>query len=72
MTAVLCGHLHKTASVSRKTYTTYWVSGTAKVRDTNGLRYNVFKVHRDRIEQESLPLDREVGKMTAASSSAIP
>jgi 3',5'-cyclic AMP phosphodiesterase CpdA len=56
VSAVLCGHLHKTGSASHKTYTTYWVSGTAKARDDKGLQYNVFKVYKDRIEQESRPL----------------
>jgi 3',5'-cyclic AMP phosphodiesterase CpdA len=62
VTAVLCGHLHKTGSATHRTYTTYWVSGTAKARDDEGLRYNVFTVHKDRIEQESLPLDKAISK----------
>ena len=66
--AVLCGHLHKTGEAPHKGYVTYWVSGTAKFRDENGLRYNVFRVYKDRIEQESLPLEKDVGRMAPTSS----
>jgi len=66
--AVLCGHLHRTGKALHKGYAAYWVSGTAKVRDEKGLRYNVFKVYKDRIEQESLPLEKEVGKITLLPS----
>jgi 3',5'-cyclic AMP phosphodiesterase CpdA len=52
--AVLCGHLHKTGKSVHDGYVIYWVSGTAKARDANGLRYNVFCVTAKGIEQESM------------------
>jgi predicted phosphodiesterase len=57
---VLAGHLHKTQVFKGKGYTTYVVSGTDRVRDDKGLGYRVFKVTRDRIEQEFVPLEKEV------------
>ncbi len=62
--AVFSGHLHKTGQSDHKGFTVYWVSGTAKVRDDNGLRYNVVKVYQDRVEVKHIPLDSEVGAAT--------
>jgi 3',5'-cyclic AMP phosphodiesterase CpdA len=72
VSAVLCGHTHTSGQAAHKGYTTYWTSGSAKVRDKNGLRYNVFKVYKDRIEQESVPLEKEVSKITLASPTTAP
>jgi len=56
---VLAGHLHATQESQGKGYTTYTVSGTDRARDDKGLGYRVFKVARDRIEQEFVPLEKE-------------
>jgi len=53
---VLCGHTHKTARKAHKGFTTYTVSGTAKVRDKKGLTYGVVKVGLDRVEHKALPV----------------
>ena len=60
VSGVLCGHLHTTGQADRPGYRVYWVSGTAKVRDANGLRYNLFRVQADRVEQESRLVEKEV------------
>jgi 3',5'-cyclic AMP phosphodiesterase CpdA len=72
VSAVLCGHTHTTGQAVHKGYTTYWTSGTAKVRDSSGLRYNVFRVYKDRIEQESVPLEKEVSKITLGAPASAP
>jgi predicted MPP superfamily phosphohydrolase len=66
--AVLCGHVHKTGQIPHQGYTTYFVSGTAKVRDGNGLRYRIFTVHPDRIEQQSVLLESPVEKVGPSRS----
>ncbi|MDD4888434.1 MAG: metallophosphoesterase, partial [Phycisphaerae bacterium] len=57
VTAVLAGHLHTTGQSNRGGYVTYWVSGSAKVRDKNGLRYNVFTVTAEGIKCEPVLVD---------------
>jgi len=63
---VLAGHLMKTEEVRGKGFTTYIVSGTARSRDEGGLGYRVFKVYKDRLEQEFVPLEKEVGEAKLA------
>lgn len=57
---VLCGHLHTTEELPGKGFVTYVSPGTAKFRDKHGLGYRVFKVFADRVEQEFVPLEKEV------------
>jgi len=64
--AVLCGHLHTTEESRGKGFVTYVTTGTAKFRDTQGLGYRVFKVAKDRIEQEFVPLEKVVEPAKAA------
>jgi 3',5'-cyclic AMP phosphodiesterase CpdA len=54
---VLAGHVHTTFRRQQGGYMLHVVSGTAKVRDKLGLRYSVFKVQADRVEQESVLLE---------------
>jgi len=61
VTVVLCGHLHKTQELARDGFTIYVSPGTAKFRDGNGLGYRIFRVGRDRVDQEFVPLEKEVG-----------
>jgi len=64
--AVLCGHRHVTAEFRGQGFEVFITPGTAKLknrdpeRDKLGLGYRVFKVSRDRIEQEFVPLSQEV------------
>jgi 3',5'-cyclic AMP phosphodiesterase CpdA len=60
--AVLCGHLHTTKEIPMKGFTVYVTPGTAKFRDGKGYAYRIFKVYKDRIEQELVPLEKEVRK----------
>jgi hypothetical protein len=62
--AALCGHEHTTSELPGKGYTVYVAPGTARFRDDKGLGYRVFKVFADRIEQEAVPLAKEVGRVT--------
>jgi predicted phosphodiesterase len=57
---VLAGHRHRTEEFPGKGFTTYVAPGTARFRDEGGLGYRVFKVYKDRIEQEFVPLEKEV------------
>jgi serine/threonine-protein phosphatase CPPED1 len=63
---VLCGHRHVTAELKGKGFDVYITPGTAKLKnrdpekDKLGLGYRVFKVFQDRIEQEFIPLSKEV------------
>ena len=70
--AVLCGHLHMTRELPGKGFTIYVSPGTAKFRDGKGLGYRVFKVFQDRIEQEMVPLDKEIGCVEATDPSPVP
>ena len=63
---VLAGHLHTTAEIAGKGYTIYVAPGTARFRDEGGLGYRVFKVYKDRIEQEFVPLEKEVAEVRLA------
>ena len=63
---VLAGHLHTTAEIAGKGYTIYVSPGTARFRDKGGLGYRVFKVYKDRIEQEFVPLEKEVAEAKLA------
>lgn len=57
---VLAGHRHRTEEFPGKGFTTYVAPGTARFRDEGGLGYRVFKVYKDRVEQEFVPLEKEV------------
>lgn len=70
--AVLCGHLHTTRELAGKGFTIYVSPGTAKFRDGKGLGYRIFKVFQDRVEQEMVPLDKEVGRVEATEPSPVP
>lgn len=59
---VLSGHLHMTREIRAKGFTIYVAPSTARFRDDKGLGYRVFKVFADRVEQEAVPLAREMGK----------
>jgi len=59
---VLSGHLHMTREIRGKGFTIYVAPSTARFRDDKGLGYRVFKVFQDRIEQEAVPLEKEVGR----------
>ena len=61
---VLSGHLHMTREIRAKGFTIYVAPTTARFRDDKGLGYRLFKVFRDRIEQEAVPLAKEVGRVT--------
>ncbi|HUT34935.1 MAG TPA: metallophosphoesterase [Planctomycetota bacterium] len=61
--AVLCGHEHTTRELPGKGFTIYVSPGTARFRDDKGLGYRLFKVLEDRIEQEAVPLEKEVGRV---------
>jgi predicted phosphodiesterase len=63
---VLAGHLHKTEEIRGKGLVTYVAPGTARFRDEGGLGYRVFKVYKDRVEQEFVPLEKEVGEAKLA------
>jgi predicted phosphodiesterase len=63
---VLAGHLHKTQEIRGKGFVTYVSPGTARFRDEGGLGYRVFKVYKDRIEQEFVPLEKEVAAVKLA------
>ena len=69
VSAVLAGHLHKTLQTAHKGYTTYVVSGSAKVRDRKGLTYGIVRVGPDKIEHEVMPL-LPAGAATSAPASA--
>ncbi|MFB3891657.1 MAG: metallophosphoesterase [Phycisphaerae bacterium] len=56
VSAVFAGHLHKTIQTAHKTYTTYVVSGSAKVRDDRGLTYGIVRVGPDGIDYKVVPL----------------
>jgi 3',5'-cyclic AMP phosphodiesterase CpdA len=59
---VLSGHLHMTREIRAKGFTIYVAPSTARFRDDKGVGYRIFKVFQDRIEQEAVPLAKEVGK----------
>jgi len=61
--AVLCGHLHTTQEFACDGVPIYVSPGTARFRDDKGFAYRVFKVYPDRVEQEVVPLDREVTRI---------
>ena len=58
--AVLCGHEHTTQELPEKGYTVYVTPGTCKFRDKNGLGYRVFRVSKERIQQEFVPLEKDL------------
>jgi serine/threonine-protein phosphatase CPPED1 len=64
--AVLCGHLHMTREIPGKGFTIYVATSTSRFRDDKGLGYRVFTVYEDRIEQEAVPLAKEVGRVKLA------
>ena len=63
---VLAGHRHMTEEIRGKGFVTYIAPGTARFRDEGGLGYRVFKVHQDRVEQEFVPLEKEVAAVQLA------
>jgi len=63
---VLAGHRHMTEEIRGKGFVTYIAPGTARFRDEGGLGYRVFKVYQDRVEQEFVPLEKEVAAVQLA------
>lgn len=70
--AVLCGHLHTTQEFAADGFTVYVSPSTARLRDDKGFAYRVFKVYPDRVEQEVVPLDREVARIDLKAPAAGP
>lgn len=68
---VLCGHTHTTEERPGDGFVTYVTPGTAKFRDKGGLGYRVFRIHRDRVEQAFVPLEKEVAKVVLRESAGV-
>jgi 3',5'-cyclic AMP phosphodiesterase CpdA len=66
----LCGHLHLTAQIREGGVDVYTAAGTAKVFDTSGFGYRIWKVFGDHVEQEFVLLDKPPAKVEMVPKAA--
>ena len=60
---IMAGHVHKTYELTTDDFTIYTVGGTSCVFDGKGFGYRIFKVYKDKIEQEYVHIDQCVEKV---------